>query len=286
MQTHKPPFPTKMFRGPWVEDNAPDPVEADKLAFIVREIQQMVCENNLPPVYILGIDEPNFDSTGAMLERCRRIFEIIQGAGGRTVTAIDIDGSDRLGTTIDMPIHNAYSAYRQLLNPAIKNPGKIELIYWHPLEKPVHDRFHFGLMVWRANLDGACPYAYRHVYQGDPFRREDSRDERKGERNSMYTYPSKTGPIPTIQWEAAREGIDDVRYLQTLKFWTDRAAASGAAGPEAKQAIAEARRILAIGLDATKDYDALLGSLTPAYFDSLRKRVIRSIVRTKALAGH
>ena len=35
-------------------------------------------------------------------------------------------------------------------------------------------------------------------------------------RPEDYTYPSRTGVVPTIQWEAAREGIDDVRYLTPL----------------------------------------------------------------------
>ena len=35
-------------------------------------------------------------------------------------------------------------------------------------------------------------------------------------RPHMTTYPSREGPIPTIQWEAMREGIDDIRYLMTL----------------------------------------------------------------------
>lgn len=33
----------------------------------------------------------------------------------------------------------------------------------------------------------------------------------------MLTYPTRNGPIPTIQWQAAREGRDDMRYLATLQ---------------------------------------------------------------------
>jgi len=37
------------------------------------------------------------------------------------------------------------------------------------------------------------------------------------ERDMMTVYPSAEGPIPTTQWEAMREGIDDSRYLATLE---------------------------------------------------------------------
>ena len=134
-------------------------------------------------------------------------------------------------------------------------------------------------------MTGPVPYAYRHVYQGDPYRREDSRDARKGERNSMYTYPSQTGPIPTIQWEATREGIDDVRYLRTLKHWADRAANESPQSAELDRAVATARNILALDMDATSDYHAFLARLTPATFDTLRENVIGTILKIRALIG-
>ena len=32
----------------------------------------------------------------------------------------------------------------------------------------------------------------------------------------LTVYPGDPNPIPTTQWEALREGIDDIRYLTTL----------------------------------------------------------------------
>jgi len=40
-------------------------------------------------------------------------------------------------------------------------------------------------------------------------------------REYMTAYPSSTGPIPTTQWEALREGVDDLRYLETLRWFID-----------------------------------------------------------------
>ena len=40
-------------------------------------------------------------------------------------------------------------------------------------------------------------------------------------RDHVVAYPSANGPIPTLQWEALREGIDDLRYLQTWQTLHD-----------------------------------------------------------------
>jgi hypothetical protein len=39
-----------------------------------------------------------------------------------------------------------------------------------------------------------------------------------GEQGWYYTYPSVDGPLPTIGWEGLREGIDDAKYVYTLKY--------------------------------------------------------------------
>ena len=44
----------------------------------------------------------------------------------------------------------------------------------------------------------------------------------KKARAYLVTYPSKEGPVPTLQWEALREGVDDVRYLTALKILLTR----------------------------------------------------------------
>jgi hypothetical protein len=39
-------------------------------------------------------------------------------------------------------------------------------------------------------------------------------------RPLMVTYPVRGGLLDTLQWEAAREGVDDVRYITTLKDYS------------------------------------------------------------------
>jgi len=70
------------------------------------------------------------------------------------------------------------------------------------------DRYYFGIWAWVSGVKG-CAYWY---YSRPLLTR---------------VYPTKDGLIPTIGWEAVREGIDDYRYLATLKRLADKARAAG-----------------------------------------------------------
>jgi len=45
----------------------------------------------------------------------------------------------------------------------------------------------------------------------------------------MFVYPTVDGVIDTIAWEGYREGIDDLRYLATLRKAIGKAEKSAAA---------------------------------------------------------
>ena len=104
---------------------------------------------------------------------------------------------------------------------------------------PLYYRLMSGLYNTACGYQGSAPWAY-----------QDFPDDR------LYTtpahamaYPDAAGqPIPTLRWEAFRDGIDDVRYLQAL----DRAIAAAEArlkqpapGGKLAAALDEARRVRA-----------------------------------------
>jgi len=72
------------------------------------------------------------------------------------------------------------------------------------------DRYYFGVWAWVSGVRGCSHWAY---YDAKP--------------KLSYIYPGPDGPIPTVGWEAVREGIDDYRYLFTLRQWSDRAVEAG-----------------------------------------------------------
>ncbi len=67
----------------------------------------------------------------------------------------------------------------------------------------------------------------------------DAYDNTDGQaRDRCLSWPSKEGPIPTLQWEALREGITDYCYLHTLAL---RLKAAEKAGAEKAKAAEEIR---------------------------------------------
>jgi hypothetical protein len=84
------------------------------------------------------------------------------------------------------------------------------------------DRYYFGVWAWVSGVKGCAHW----VYFAQP--------------HLSYVYPTEDDLIPTIGWEAVREGIDDYRYLSTLKRLADKARAAGK-----KQLVRRADKIFA-----------------------------------------
>ena len=109
-------------------------------------------------------------------------------------------------------------------------------------------------------------------------------------RHELYTepahavaYPDAAGrPIPTLRWEAMRDGIDDVRYLQAL----DRAIAAA----EARMAEDNPPADLAAALEHANQirqecYESIggrwfhyIGGLLPGDLDQVRRRLADAAV--------
>jgi hypothetical protein len=82
--------------------------------------------------------------------------------------------------------------------------------YWHPLENPTHDRLENGLVTWYLKLDGTAPYALAALGGWDDWKGTGKY------RPERYIYDGHNAPLPTIEFEAYREGVDDYRYLNMI----------------------------------------------------------------------
>jgi len=101
-------------------------------------------------------------------------------------------------------------------------------------------RFMWGYYAW-ANGIGMVPWTYPIQPKRFPAN-VDGRGE--GGLNVKDSFIGLDGqPIPTIQWEIARQAIDDVRYLTTIESLAQQARALGT--PAAVQAADQADRFLA-----------------------------------------
>ena len=98
-------------------------------------------------------------------------------------------------------------------------------------------RHYFGYWLWRSGATGAAFWAYCDGSAKDrfmlPVKDWTTHDPRWITRHD-FVWCVPEGPIPSVGWEAAREGIDDFRYLRTLEQTIAEVGKTG--GPEVKAA--------------------------------------------------
>jgi len=112
--------------------------------------------------------------------------------------------------------------------------GTKYLTYWHPhVENPVINRIFMGFWLWASGLDGVIPHGYyfpshiERVISKSDIRRGTSTVTSPYDdwsywlpgnlRHHNSVYPSRSGPIGTLQWEGVLNGYMDLRYILTLE---------------------------------------------------------------------
>ena len=128
---------------------------------------------------------------------------------------------DALQASLNLPVYSRDSDYGQQLlqNHGHRRSDKQDWWYWPAAsESPTATRLACGWEVCRANLYGAFLPDYQTAFGTDPYDLASggAAPDRAALRSQMLTYPAQDGVIDTLRWEAAREGVVDVRYLTTL----------------------------------------------------------------------
>lgn len=188
-----------------------------------------------------GVDEPR---TPEQVERCLKESARRQKLGLPMMAAINSRAAqESLRDAVSHPVYNI-KVFDSPANEQVayaRSKGFQPVSYWAVSPAfPLYYRLMSGLYNTACGYQGSAPWAY-----------QDFPDDR------LYTtpahamaYPDAAGqPIPTLRWEAFRDGIDDVRYLQAL----DRAIAAAEArlkqpaapGGKLAAALDEARRVRA-----------------------------------------
>ena len=91
--------------------------------------------------------------------------------------------------------------------------------YWTwniPAQSPNRNRLLAGYLLFQTGpaLYGALPGPYQDIPAGsDPYAELNPEDSPA----SMTTFPVSGGVLDTVQWEAVRSGVDDIRYIGALK---------------------------------------------------------------------
>jgi hypothetical protein len=155
-------------------------------------------------------------------------------------------------------------------------------------------RFLFGYFVWANQLDGMLPWTYPLQPKRFPVNVAGKGEGALNITDGFLGVDDR--PIPTIQWELCREGIEDASYLTTISALARRAGTSKR--PEAAAAVAEAEQFLQ-GIRAAVQKDvrhyvfenpstfepAPQDGWDVAKFESLKQREIDLLKRLSAPVG-
>lgn len=156
--------------------------------------------------YFYGIDEAQGDKLKAQREQ----WEQVHAIGGKVFVAGSIGHNfPALGDLQDLLV-------------CYGDPDPAEAARWHSkghklfsyanpqagIEEPETYRRNYGLLLAANNYDGGMTYIYYSGWNDYSIGRYRQHD---------FVYPTVDGVIDTVQWEGYREGIDDLRYLGTLR---------------------------------------------------------------------
>jgi glycosyltransferase involved in cell wall biosynthesis len=156
-------------------------------------------------LYVYNLDEKD----ARTLLKNRLAFEMAHELGAKNFVAFNSGNLEALSGLLDVAVLPRGTVRTSQVG---KNVGIMPWAYGDPQageEKPFTYRDRYGISLWVDGFDGACDYAY----QTGTFGWDDWADPKWRAHN--MTYPTLSHPIPTLQWEGFREGIDDSRYLAT-----------------------------------------------------------------------
>ena len=177
-----------------------------------RKILDFFKQNGYPEPLFYGADE----AYGEMLVKGRAAYGAVNDAGGRVAAACRRGYFSDMGERLNVPI---------VVSPSLRGVGDAvratqacggRAWFYYPqtsLEDPRVWRQLAGFWLWTAGLDGVAPFAYQSA-PGNPY--VDWDPEGSQWRDHNFAYPTRTGVLDTLHWEAFREGADDVRYCTTL----------------------------------------------------------------------
>lgn len=140
-------------------------------------------------------------------------FEAAHTIGSKNIVAITKPGSaKKLKGYLDLVLIQHRTSTKTINE--LRQSGIIPLAYGMPHageEKPESTRETYGFGLVKKGFSGAISYAYQSGECWDDWMQW----KKSNYRPNVMAYPTAEEPIPTLQWEAWREAVDDLRYLAT-----------------------------------------------------------------------
>jgi hypothetical protein len=226
------------------------------------------------------VDEPA--AAPEVLNPIQRLLALAQQSGAQTFVTVREHEGKELGPWLDATCWGLGSVNERSL-AATRAAGKPLYCYSGGYGlNPAQVRVQSGFYYWKIDARWLGFWVYCWP-KGDPWFDLDN-----DMRETGFVFPGEEGPVPTIQYEALREGIDDLKYLYTLDQLVGCAARHP--DPAARRAATDAAMLVADQL-AQLPFDgselgAAVEALPPETWDAWREAVAAQIVRLREVLGN
>ena len=194
-----PGVPVMLLSGGFIDRSRAD--HAD----IAADFRAEAAKRGWPEFVWYGPDEPavNDQSLASFqqLQPIRKHFSI--------VTAISDEAAEAYASLLDIWVINVGRLTPKIRQLAAESGAELWNYTCHNRGwgNAPFQRFYAGVYTWAFNLKGNFIWAYTENYAWE------------GDRNAIFCYvlPSDSGPVPSVAWEARREGVEDYRTLHLLE---------------------------------------------------------------------
>ena len=267
------------------------PSSARDFAPLRANLEKATQKHGYKRLYFQAADEPNSE---ARIAQALAYFTRVKAAGGRTFCNIMPEYAIRLGDRLDVPCVGYSNFFGSLERPEPVSKKASEALasllqthddvwyYWQcRVEDPRINRLLFGFLLMKSPATGAMPYTYGTLEAEDPF--NDWSALQRGQISRAgggAVYHARDGSLPTIQWEASREGVDDARYVSTLEALIREAGLE----PKLSTAVDRANKTLKAVYSRLPEhlYDTM-ANVSPAVLDEMRAEVINAILKLRRI---
>lgn len=208
------------------------PIARKVASYYTKEFKK----EGLPGVMFIPVEEPNvktgvgrFDPPDIRQKLAREMCRAMKEAGGVVALTCTPESVQAAIEYVDYWIVAFKRFTPSLYDMARKAKAQLCLYANATMmgQGTYFSRFMFGYFVWANDIKGMLPWTYPLTPKRFP-RNVGNRGE--GPLNISDDFLGPDGkPVPTIQWELSREGIDDAKYLVTIEKRAQRARAGGGA---------------------------------------------------------
>lgn len=250
-------------------------IHLSRLKYLVESVSKYAKEHDCPEVIFLPIDEPGDSYQDYNNQRhsiTPLLLKTIRDSGARII--LTSSNYKQFG-----PVD--YLCSGKMSEEDLKATRSDRSVYWllnnevtTKCLNPAYARYIYGYYTWKNNVDGMSSWTFQNTQNASGL---PTKADAPG-RDIYLAYPDPNGPLPTLKWEAIREGINDHKLLYQL--------------------VKRVKRLKEKGIDTSKFEDFLLGirkieetpscqirdeeQWNPTFFEEKRDQLISLILDAEA----